>query len=163
MTEPCCPYSLQNHTRCIDEALAHAKTACKTAGTKLTSIREDVLTLIWQSHQPIGAYELLAQLKEKLGKLVQPPTVYRALDFLLEHDLIHRITSLNAFIGCNQLHEAHQSCFLICTQCRTAIELDSATITQALSNTAAQHGFAIKHSAIELSGLCKHCQGAAHE
>ncbi len=93
-------YHLHNHQRCVNAALTQARERCTRSRARLTPIREAVLTLIWDSHKPMGAYQIVEQLPPLLDKNVQAPSVYRAIDFLLELGLIHRITSLNAFIGC---------------------------------------------------------------
>jgi hypothetical protein len=91
-----------------------------------------VLELVWQSHKPLGAYDILAVLSEQDGRRAAPPTVYRALDFLLENGLVHRIASLNAFIGCSHPEHAHQGQFLICRECHAAIELEQKSISDAI-------------------------------
>src|SRR3546814_13619005 len=100
----CTPH---DHDHCVSHALAEADSLCARQGVRLTALRKRVLELVWQSHKPLGAYDILAQLTEQDGRRAAPPTVYRALDFLLENGLVHRIASLNAFIGCN--HPEHRS------------------------------------------------------
>ena len=94
-------------------------------------------------------------------KVAAPPTVYRALDFLLENGLVHRIASLNAFIGCVHPGELHQGQFLICKACHAAIELELPAISQAIVAGAAAVGFAVESQTVEVVGLCAGCQGAA--
>ena len=89
-----------NHDDCIDAALTAAENHCQALGVNLTAQRRQVLGLVWRSHRPIGAYEIINALAMIDGKRVAPPTVYRALDFLTKQGLIHRVESLNAFIGC---------------------------------------------------------------
>ena len=95
-----------DHRHCVATALAAAVERCAASGAQLTPIRRRVLELVWSSHAPIGAYDILAKLAADTGK-VQPPTVYRALDFLKAQGLIHRIESRNAFIGCAQPDREH--------------------------------------------------------
>ena len=121
-------YKPHNHEHCIHTAMEEAKVLCQSRGVRLTPIREKVLELLWQSHEPIGAYDILAQLAKQEDRPAQPPTVYRALDFLLEQGLVHRLASINAYIGCPHPGEAHKGCFLICQQCRTTIEVDQPDI-----------------------------------
>ncbi len=104
--------------------MSEADALCARQGLRLTALRRRVLELVWQSHKPLGAYDILAVLSEQDGRRAAPPTVYRALDFLLENGLVHRISSLNAFIGCNHPEHAHQGQFLICRECHAAIELE---------------------------------------
>ncbi len=155
------PCSGASHQGCIDHALQAATELCSREGLRLTPIRKRVLELVWQSHQPLGAYEILAQLSAEEGKPSAPPTVYRALDFLLEHGLIHRLASLNAFIGCNRPHQRHQGHFLICRQCKVARELPHDGIDQAVEQAAAALGFQVEQQVVEVSGLCAPCREQA--
>ncbi len=146
-----------NHQQCIDEALVRARALCQQRQLKFTNIRELVLTTVWASHKPIGAYTILEQLAKEGLRRPAPPTVYRALDFLLDNGLIHRIASLNAFVGCNEPGHAHQGHFLICRHCQVAIELDTQLIYPAISAAAEQQGFAVDTASLEIVGRCAHC------
>lgn len=125
---------------------------------RLTSLREQVLELVWQSHKPLGAYALMDMLAQASTRRVAPPTVYRALDFLLEEGLIHRINSLNAFIGCPSPSQKHQSHFLICQNCNVAVELDNAQLNQSILGAAKDAGFTLASHNVEINGLCPSCQ-----
>jgi Fur family zinc uptake transcriptional regulator len=116
----------------------------RAKGLRLTALRRRVLELVWQSHKPLGAYDILAVLSEQDGRRAAPPTVYRALDFLLENGLVHRISSLNAFIGCNHPEHAHQGQFLICRECHAAIELEQKSISDAIIASAQMSGSSSK-------------------
>ncbi|NQV54443.1 MAG: transcriptional repressor, partial [Rhodospirillales bacterium] len=87
-----------------------------------------------------------------------PPTVYRALDFLLAHGLVHRIQSLNAFVGCAHPHETHRSFFLICTECGDAVEVEDADVDGAIDGTAGKFGFQLNSRTIEAIGICPKCK-----
>ena len=150
-----------DHSRCVSQALAEAESICSRQGLRLTALRKRVLELVWQSHKPLGAYDILAVLSEADGRRAAPPTVYRALDFLLEHGLVHRIASLNAFVGCNQPEHAHQGQFLICRQCHAAIELEQTSISQAIVGAAAAVGFSVDSQTVEVVGLCAGCREVA--
>ncbi len=147
-----------DHNLCIKEALENAQKVCTARGSRLTALRERVLELVWQSHRPIGAYEVMANLKQGNSKPAQPPTVYRALSFLVEQGLVHKLSSSNAYIGCHIPDKAHDSCFLVCSNCQTTIELDIPDIKQSLAAHAEQCHFSINYSNIELSGLCAECR-----
>lgn len=153
--------SHHNHGHCISDALSSARQLCDERGVRLTSLREQVLELVWQSHKPLGAYTLIDMLAKASTRQVAPPTVYRALDFLLEEGLIHRINSLNAYIGCPSPTEKHQSQFLICQNCNIAVELDSAPLNQSIANAAKAAGFSLTSHTIEISGLCPSCKSAS--
>ena len=150
-----------DHSHCVSHALSEAETICERQGLRLTALRKRVLELVWQSHKPLGAYDILGVLSEEDGRRAAPPTVYRALDFLLEHGLVHRIASLNAFIGCNHPQHAHQGQFLICRNCHAAIELEQPAISQAIIAAAAGVGFAVEGQMVEVLGLCAGCREAA--
>jgi len=155
---PSIAYQQHNHEHCIETALSQARERCKAQGARLTSQREQVFTLIWQSHRPLGAYTLMDMLAAQSTKRVAPPTVYRALDFLLEHQLIHRIHSLNAFIGCTHPDDHHGNSFMICEDCGVAIEFASDQQDQNMLHTAEKFGFTVKSQSIEVVGCCQPCQ-----
>ncbi|MCV6615744.1 MAG: transcriptional repressor [Cellvibrionaceae bacterium] len=147
-----------DHERCISDALIRAQKLCQDQKQRLTRTREQVLRLIWQSHQPVGAYSIMDTLAESEGKRVAPPTVYRALDFLLDLGLIHRINSLNAYIGCQSPGHQHHSCFLICQQCQLALEFEPELLKNQIEALQQHSGFAISQQNIELLGTCPQCQ-----
>jgi Fur family zinc uptake transcriptional regulator len=151
------PRAGHNHAQCVSSALAAAAALCEREGQRLTPLRQRVLELVWSSHQPVGAYAILDQLKGD-GRSAAPPTVYRALEFLLERGLVHRIESLNAFIGCPAPDGNHPVQFLICRGCGMTAEMDDRRVADALAKGAAERGFAVESRVIELSGLCQHCQ-----
>lgn len=156
----CSPH---DHKQCIDNALEQADKLCNERNVRLTSLRRRVLFLIWQSHKPLGAYDILNILATEDGRNAAPPTVYRALDFLLENNLIHRLASRNAFIGCTHPAQHHEGYFLICSQCDTVIELEQSTINKAIQKVADQVNFLISAQTVEVIGLCKVCQTHSHE
>jgi len=149
------------HQQCIDDALTTAQKMCDQGQLRLTPLRKRVLELVWQCHQPLGAYDILAQLTSEDGRPAAPPTVYRALDFLLEHGLIHRIASLNAFIGCAYPQQTHQAQFFICRQCKLAQELPHSAIDAAIAAEAQKTGFQVEGQIIEVFGLCAPCQAVS--
>lgn len=147
------------HRFCIQDALKHAETVCTNAGVRLTPIRKQVLELLWKSHQPRKAYDILAELSDETTPgSAKPPTVYRALDFLQEMGLVHKVESLNAFIGCNGLHD-HQ--YLICQDCGDVADIHDSALAKSLQTRAKQKGFQVTSSIIEIKGHCEKCQVAA--
>lgn len=149
--------SRHDHAACISTALSSAEALCAERGVQLTALRRRVLELVWASHTPIGAYEILAKLAGETGR-VQPPTVYRALDFLKSQGLIHRIESKNAFIGCTQPEARHSGQFLLCRACGETAELADDKALSALQREAAALGFTVERQTIELEGLCPRCR-----
>lgn len=157
MSASALPYRQHNHDACIADALADAKAICQRQNARLTATRERVLELIWQSHRPLGAYDVLAMLAQE-GHNAAPPTVYRALDFLQQHGLVHRIASLNAFIGCTHAGTRHQGIFLICFSCRNVLELSAPLVSEAIGNAASAVQFQPDNVTVEVSGQCPRCQ-----
>lgn len=123
---------------------------------QLTTIRRQVLELIWGSHKAVKAYDLLDQMKP-VQHSAKPATVYRALDFLLEQGLIHRVESLNAFIGCSCSERQHEQLLLICVQCHEVEERLGVMVMEAVSRELEQADFTAHRKAIEIQGICKHC------
>ena len=152
--------SHHDHDHCIHDALEAARNLCLSRGVRLTDLRLQVLELIWQNHKPLGAYTLMEMLAKANTRRVAPPTVYRALDFLLEQGLIHRINVLNAFIGCPSPGTKHQSHFLICRACGVAIELDKPTLSQQILQVVKEAVVTVETQALEVSGRCANCAGA---
>lgn len=146
-----------NHQACIHEALDTADAVCRERGLRLTPLRRRVLELVWQRHAPVGAYDLLDALRGD-GRRADPPTVYRALEFLLENGFVHRIESLNAYVGCGEPGDAHSGQFLICGNCNRVAELEDPAISQLISEKAGDLGFRINQQTIEVTGLCGECR-----
>lgn len=145
----------QQHQGCIARALNRAEQLCQQQQQRFTSIRRRVLELVWQQHKPVGAYEVLELLQQE--NRTAPPTVYRALDFLQQLGLVHRIASLNAYIGCVQPGVPHDGQFLICESCHMLAELEVAAITDAIETSAAASGFTAHRQTVEIMGLCPNC------
>ncbi|MGY0218551.1 Fur family transcriptional regulator [Endozoicomonadaceae bacterium StTr2] len=154
-------YESHDHKRCIHDAVTRADEVCRDKNVRLTPLRRRVFELVWQHHRPVGAYDLLAELAKEEGRNAAPPTVYRALDFLLEQGLIHRINSLNAYIGCTAPGCNHQGCFLICHRCKTTLEVDSEQLLKSIRTEAGLHDFLPQQAMVEVTGLCPNCRGAA--
>lgn len=151
------PPAHHDHGRCVAHALEAAEAECRRRGARLTDVRRRVLELVWQSHQPVGAYAVLDALGKE-GFCAAPPTVYRALDFLLAHGLIHRIERLNAFVGCAHPGAPHAGQFLLCTRCGAAAELIDPAIAEAVAAAAGRLGFTAGRQTVEIEGLCPACR-----
>jgi Fur family zinc uptake transcriptional regulator len=148
-----------DHDRCVADALAAAIELCDRRGIRLTPVRRRVLELVWRNHEPVGAYALLDVLREE-GWSAAPPTVYRALDFLLDNGLVHRIESLNAFVGCSDPRRPHRGQHLICRRCGSVTEIAAAEIIGAVRRSAASVGFTVERETIEIAGVCGACARA---
>lgn len=130
---------------------------CATRGVRLTTQRKRVFELICSSPKASSAYELLEELKQTEPQ-AKPPTVYRALDFLMEQGFIHRVESTNSYIQCGSCNaHKHYSHMLICDKCSNVIELQDDSLVALLVNNAEEHGFTITNHVIESHGVCKNC------
>ena len=146
-----------DHVRCVADAMSDAVALCRARGVRLTPVRSRVLEIVWQNHKPLGAYDILAVLAAE-GRSSAPPTVYRALEFLLEQGLVHRLSSLNAFVGCSRPGHAGSGQFLICRSCGNAAELNDEGVEGAITRSAASQGFAVHGHTVEIDGVCPDCR-----
>nr|WP_254602513.1 Fur family transcriptional regulator [Burkholderia metallica] len=140
-----------------DARLSRADAFAAEHGLAWTPLRRQVYERVLAAQRPIGAYDLLAELEPQRGR-VPPTTVYRALDFLVEHGFIHRIESKNAFFACCEIGVPHEGQFLICDSCGDTVEIPGGDLAKQLSASEPAHGFEVHHQVVELSGLCGHCK-----
>ncbi len=147
-----------DHAHCVADALTRADALCAERGARLTILRRRVLELVWSSHRPRGAYAILEDLSQQDGKATAPLTVYRALEFLVDQGLVHRIESLNAYVGCAAPGATHSGQFLVCEGCGDAAEIDDPSIRSAIDAAAAARGFRVQRPTVEVRGVCKDCQ-----
>jgi Fur family zinc uptake transcriptional regulator len=158
LAKPTFPAPDHDHGRCTADALQHAERVCEQREQKFTPIRRQVLGALLSSHRPLGAYEVIDELAKSMPRPA-PITVYRALDFLMENGLVHRIESRNAFLACAHDHDAAAMvAFLICERCGSVGEIPAAPVAQSLNAAARATGFAPKMSVVEITGICAHCQ-----
>ncbi len=150
------PVAIHDHRRCVKVAMDRAGKLCRKRGSRLTDLRKRVLELVWSGHRPLGAYEILDILRLE-RRSAAPPTVYRALEFLLDMGLVHRLESLNSYVGCRHPESPHAGQFMICTACGLSAEIDDHRIDMAIGESAAEIGFTVSQRTIELKGLCPNC------
>ena len=151
--------TLHDHEHCVAQALADADRICLARGVRLTERRRRVLELIWRNHDVVTAYQLLEDLQREDPK-AKPPTVYRALEFLQDNGLVHRIESMNGFTRCEDPGHASSGQFLICTQCGAVAELQAPGLVEALNDACVAKGFTPRSHTIEVRGRCGDCVGA---
>lgn len=147
-----------NHDRCTAEAMAHAERYCERRQQRLTPIRRRVLEVLLESHNPLGAYEIIDR-AARSGPRPAPITIYRALDFLIDNDLVHRIESRNAFVACVHKHASGDLVvFLICEKCGAVGEAPGAAFAETLKAASRAAGFSPKSPVVEIGGICAHCR-----
>lgn len=156
VTEGCFSEEGHDHQGCVRMTLSAAEEICRHRGVRLTRIRKKVLELVIARHEPVGAYDILERL-QKEGRAA-PPTVYRALDFLLENGLVHRLESFNAYVGCNLPNRPHVGQFLICGSCKAMAELHDEAVSDAICRSAEKAGFLVQRQTVENIGLCPKCR-----
>lgn len=148
-----------DHKSCVKSAMKSAEAVCAERGIRLTDLRRQILELVWTRHGPIRAYDILRLMNQGDGSAT-PNTVYRALEFLLGAGLIHRLDSLNAFMGCANPATKHTGQFLICRKCESAAEIHDAAIDRNLHKDAERLGFEVEAQTVEVRGLCSMCAAA---
>ena len=148
---------MKSKRRAIEAHLDAAARTCLGQGAQLTELRRLVLELVLQAEAPATAYQLLDRLKAT-RKGAAPPTVYRALDFLIEQKLIHKVERLNAFVACNEaVPHDHPVQFLICRRCGNVAEIEDLAVSKALRHAAERQGFHPGKAVVELDGTCAAC------
>ena len=142
------------------ERVALAVSICEGRGVRMTALRRRVLELLWASGRPTGAYELIEAVKLGGSRPVGPPTVYRALEFLMAQGLVSKVESLNAYVPCVHPERDHDCLFFICSGCRASVELDDPRIGGLLAEDAAALGFVATRRTVEVEGMCAQCADA---
>ena len=153
-------FEKHDHAHCVSEALKAAEARCANEGLRLTPVRRKVLELLLNEHRALGAYAILDLLREA-GFGSQPPVAYRALDFLTEHDFVHKIERMNAFVACALPGVIHSPAFMICRLCDAVAEAQSASAKGTLGEAARAAGFQIERTVEEAEGLCPACSEQA--
>lgn len=142
----------------VSKILLQAEQLCESRQCRFTESRRRVLELVCQYSQPVGAYTLLDDLKRD-GMSAAPPTVYRALDFLLENGLIHRLATNNTYLACAHPQKHHEGLFLVCSQCGDTQEVHTDGVIEAVKKNAKKCKFTVEHAAVEVTGICHRCGG----
>ncbi|MDN5842717.1 MAG: transcriptional repressor [Alcaligenaceae bacterium] len=146
-------------THAITQRLQTAERLCQGRGTRLTPIRRKVLEILLHRHTSLKAYELLDEIKA-VQPGAAPPTVYRALDFLVEQGLIHRLDAINAWTACTDAAGTPHDVLVVCTQCGAVAELSDPDLSRRLAACVAETGFRLSGHETELRALCDKCLSA---
>lgn len=146
----------------VDDALAVAETLCARRGRRFTPIRRKVLELLLRHQRSLKAYELLDEIRA-IHPNATPPTVYRALDFLLEEGLVHRVDTLNTFIACGDADGAPHNLLVVCTGCGAVAEIHDDVVRKRLADRIDKAGFKLAGGEMEVKAVCKDCQAAQGE
>jgi Fur family transcriptional regulator, zinc uptake regulator len=140
------------------DPVAAAEAHCAARGLKLTDMRRQVFEALAAAPRAMGAYDLIDALANRGHKRLAPISIYRALDFLMDAGLAHKIESLNAFVACPHRHGADEVVmFMICDSCGRVEESISDAVAKALAGAARGMGFAPRGQIIEMKGRCAAC------
>lgn len=149
-------FHMHDHDDCVSEALSTISLYCTNRDLRLTEQRRKVLEILLLEHKALGAYDILASLQDA-GIAAKPPTVYRALDFLMANGFAHKIEKLNAYIACAHPGQDHAPAFMICRNCEKVAETRAARRGTPLHEAAETAGFQIEETVVEAQGLCPEC------
>ena len=146
------PHDHHDHSHCE----GHGE---HTHGLRMTAGRRAILDLLCAEGKPMGAYDMIEKLAARGGKRLAPISVYRALDFLLENSLVHRLSSKNTYLACGHRHDGDQPLvFLICDSCGAVSERTSTSLGRDLDTLAGEAGFSRRGQVVEVTGLCAQCR-----
>ncbi|PPB80543.1 Fur family zinc uptake transcriptional regulator [Albidovulum inexpectatum] len=153
---PAVAFAKHDHSDCAHRILDRAEKLSEARGVRLTPVRRRTLEILLESHRAMGAYEVLERLAQD-GFGHQPPVAYRALDFLVEHGLAHRIRRLNAFAACMAPGQTHNPVFFICRACQSVAESSTPELRDRIDAAADAIGFEVERANVEALGLCPAC------
>ncbi|WP_289043520.1 Fur family transcriptional regulator [uncultured Aliiroseovarius sp.] len=157
--DPSCAFHSHDHAACAQDVLTRADALCRASGARLTPVRRRVLEILLEEHRAMGAYDVLERLAAE-GFGSQPPVAYRALEFLVDQGLAHRIRRLNAFAACATPGDRHAPVFFICKTCKAVAETPGQEVRSEIEQAAEQLGFTVERTNIEALGLCPTCAAA---
>ena len=160
MSDTSCGLEPHDHKHCATSVLHHADQLKAEKGLRMTPVRRATLEILLSEQKALGAYDVLKKLAEQ-GFGNQPPVAYRALEFLVENGLAHKVRRLNAFAACTRPETNHRPVFLICSECDAVAEAPFEGVQSALTEIALSEGFQIERANVEILGVCPVCQEAA--
>lgn len=141
-------------------ALRAAERLCAERGERMTPHRRHTLKILLEAERPLGAYDVLERLAH-YGVAGQPPVAYRALEFLMEQGLVHKLRETKTFLPCRHPEERHGAGFLICRVCGRVDEVCVEPKRGAFGRAARDAGFTIERTVLEAEGVCAQCSKTA--
>ncbi|MGH8444156.1 MAG: Fur family transcriptional regulator [Solimonas sp.] len=139
------------------KAVQRAETLCSERGLRFTPMRREVYAMLLTQKKPISAYQLLELMQQQQSRRLAPLTVYRALDFLVDSGLIHKLETRHTFIACDHPQEEHQSLYLLCTDCGNSEEVPTDSLLRLINSEASRRRFVPSRPVLEVEGLCSDC------
>ena len=140
--------------------LTDLEALCRQRGGRMTRQRRAVLAILLAERRPLSAYELRDMLLPG-DAAITPASVYRCLDFLVEHGLVHRLETTRSFIACDHPDHPHAVQFLICRQCGAVVEAEDGRVAAAADSLGQRLGFVLDQRTVELTGVCATCAPTA--
>ena len=143
--------------KAIKDSITQVFEICKENNIAFTEIRKNIYEIIIKHKKPIKAYEILDQFRNISGKTSHPPTVYRAIEFLIDNGFVHKLSSINSLVGC--FHpKIHKECyFLICKKCNIYQECCDNDLAKNIFKTAKKNDFIVSNTTLEIEGHCQDC------
>ena len=142
------------HSQCVSEAMEKAEAFCREKGLRLTALRRSVLETVWEAQKPLNAYDILSLQKDLSD--TAPICVYRALDFLADNGLVHRLNKM--FVACRFIGEEHVSMVLVCSDCSKTEEIKTDRLFKEFKKLCEGHKFKPDAMTVEIKGVCPSCR-----
>jgi Fur family transcriptional regulator, zinc uptake regulator len=134
-----------------DKLLRRAEDLCREKNLRLTPIRERVYRTLVTSGGPVGAYDLVDRLSDK--KRLAPVTIYRALDFLRDAGLVHRLATQNSYVVSHGQPEVNaMKIMFVDAKTGDTVEVHSSEVAEAIQKAAEQAGFKSVQPFVEVEG-----------
>lgn len=126
---------------------------------KLSRNQNQILSCLREAAEPLSAYAILDRVRR--SGISHPPTVYRALNELMQKGMVHRLQSRSAFIACGHGACDGKFAFAVCRLCEKVVEIPLSAEEEAQLLALAPEEIAAEHVTLELAGLCESCRQAA--
>jgi Fur family zinc uptake transcriptional regulator len=123
---------------------------------KLSRNQSEILACLRETGEPMSAYAILDRVRE--AGISHPPTVYRALNDLMQKGMVHRLQSRSAFIACGHGICDGKFAFAICRRCDKVVEISLSDEDQAALLGLAPNEIMPEQVTVEIAGLCARCR-----
>jgi len=117
-----------------------------------------VLSCLRKAKAPLSAYAILD--KVRVAGISHPPTVYRALNELIQLGMVHRLESRAAFVACDHGSCNGKAAFAICRECGKVVEISLRDEDERELLALTPKDIAAEQITLEIAGLCASCRPA---
>jgi Fur family zinc uptake transcriptional regulator len=125
---------------------------------KLSHNQGQVLSCLRRAKAPLSAYAILD--KVRVAGISHPPTVYRALNELIQLGMVHRLESRAAFVACDHGSCNGKAAFAICRECGKVVEISLSDEDERELLALTSRDIAAEQITLEIAGLCASCRPA---